>query len=180
MKIAFTGAQGVGKTTLLDILEKCFKFKEPVDFVRNLTRNVAKSGHNINGDGDDNTQLLIMQAHKAVVDNPHSVVVDRCALDGLVYTTYLYRTGKVSEKVYNSCLELFSEYIKGYDYLFYIEPEFPITGDEYRSAKEDYQRTIANIFKEIITAYNVPVIQLTGTVGDRLATVLKYIGDIVC
>lgn len=180
MKIAFTGAQGVGKTTLLDILEKCFKFKEPVDFVRNLTRNVAKSGHNINGDGDDNTQLLIMQAHKAVIDNPRSVVVDRCALDGLVYTTYLYRTGKVSESVYNDCLELFNEYIKGYDYLFYIKPEFPITGDEYRSAKEDYQKTIASIFEEIITAYNVPVIQLTGTVGDRLATVLKYIGDIVC
>lgn len=180
MKIAFTGAQGVGKTTLLDILEKCFKFKEPVDFVRNLTRNVAKLGHNINEDGDDDTQRLIMQAHKAVIDNPHSVVVDRCALDVLVYTTHLYRIGKVSEKMYNTCLELFNEYIKGYDYLFYIAPEFPITGDEYRSAKEDYQKAIASIFEETIEAYNVPVIRLTGTVGDRLATLLKYIGDIVC
>ena len=180
MKIAFTGAQGVGKTTLLDILEKCFKFKEPVTYVRNLTRLIAESGTGINASGDDNTQLAVMQAHKRFIDLPSTAIVDRCVVDGLVYTYYLYRHGKISDEVLTKCIDFFKDYISSYDLIFYIKPEFPITGDKYRSSDVAYQKEIADIFDEVINKYNVPVIQLTGTVGDRLSTVLKHIGDLLC
>ena len=177
MKIAFTGAQGVGKTTLLDILEKCFEFKLPFKFIRNLTRDIAKKGYGINENGNGITQELIMKAHKELLNSSYDIVVDRCVLDAFIYTLYFYRQGKVSKEVLSNCEDVFREYINKYDYIFYIKPEFPITGDDYRSAEINYQNDIAALFEEIIKEYNIPVISLTGTVGTRLATVLSYLKD---
>ena len=85
MKIVFTGTQGVGKTTLLDILEKCFSYTEPIRFVRNFTRDMVKKGLSINEAGTDETQLAIMQAHKDIVTSNDNIIMDRCMLDGIVY-----------------------------------------------------------------------------------------------
>ena len=175
MKIVFTGTQGVGKTTLLDILEKCFSYNEPIRFVRNFTRDMVKRGLSINEDGTDETQLAIMQAHKDIVTSSDNIIMDRCMLDGIVYTTYLYRHGKVSDEVYKKCLDTFTRHVLDYDRIYYMVPEFPLTGDEFRSDKVQYQKDIADIFEDIIEGYALPVIKLTGTVGDRLAVVLKYL-----
>lgn len=171
MKIVFTGAQGVGKTTLLDIMEKCLTYTADLEFVRNFTRNIAKTGLSINKDGTSSTQLSIMKAHKDIVSKKDNFVMDRCALDGFVYTTYLHRSGKVGVEVLNECEEIFQQCIGRYDIIFYIRPEFPVTGDDYRSADESYRNEIADIFEELIKEYNVPVILVSGTVGDRLKTV---------
>lgn len=179
MKVVFTGAQGVGKTTLLDILEKCFTLPVPFTFIRNFTRNIAKSGYTINEDGTDNTQLTIMKLHKSCIDRVDNVIMDRCALDGFVYTTYLYRQGKISREVYERCESIFRECIYNYNIIYYLVPEFPITGDEYRSAKEDYQKAIADIFEEMIEKYRINVVKLTGTVGDRLSKIQKTLGGVV-
>lgn len=173
MKIVFTGTQGVGKTTLLDILEKCFSYVEPVRFVRNFTRDMVKRGLSINEAGTDETQLAIMQAHKDIVTSSDNIIMDRCMLDGIVYTTYLYRQGNVSEEVYQKCLDTFIHYIADYDKIYYMVPEFPLTGDEFRSGKVQYQKDIADIFEEVINKYGIKVTKLTGTVGDRLVVVLN-------
>lgn len=171
MRIVFTGAQGVGKTTLLDIMEKCLTYTTDLEFVRNFTRNIAKTGLNINKNGTASTQLSIMKAHKDIVSKKDNFVMDRCILDGLVYTIYLHRSGRVDAEVLNECEELFQQCIGKYDIIFYIRPEFPVTGDDYRSADESYRDEIADIFEELIEKYKVPVISVSGTVGDRLKTV---------
>lgn len=178
MKVAFTGAQGVGKTTLLDIFEKCFTFSQPLEFVRNFTRNIAKAGYNINEMGTDDTQVAIMSAHKDLCTSSANIFMDRCVLDGLVYTTYLYRKDSICKNTLDECERIFKECISKYNLLFYIKPEFPLTGDQYRSSKVDYQQEIAAIFEELIQKYEVPVIQLTGTVGDRLHTALDRLKEI--
>ena len=50
----------------------------------------------INEDGTDVTQNLIMQEHIVNVFMYDNIITDRTALDGLVYTSYLHRNGKVS------------------------------------------------------------------------------------
>ena len=52
-------------------------------------------------------------------------------------------------------------------------PEFPLTGDEFRSGKVQYQKDIADIFEEVINKYGIKVTKLTGTVGDLLAVILN-------
>ena len=179
MKIVFTGAQGVGKTTLLDIMEKCFTLPIKFNYVRNFTRGLAKAGYIINEMGTDDTQLAIMNLHKHYMDSDEDIVMDRCALDGLVYTTYLYRKSQISEEVYRQCEELFNYCINKCNLIYYLVPEFPITGDEYRSDKQDYQKEIADIFEELIQKYNLKVIKLTGTVGDRLLKIQQTLGGVI-
>lgn len=177
MKIVFTGAQGVGKTTLLDILDKCFTTKEPITYIRNFTRDMVEKGYQINNQGNDSTQLAIMKMHNYYIQNEPNFVADRCALDGLVYTYHLFTKDQVTKETLDVCEDVFKSIIKKYDYIFYMTPEFPITGDSYRSADSAYQSTIAQLFEDFIQSYNVPVIKLSGTVGDRLKLFLNKTGD---
>ncbi len=179
MKIVFTGAQGVGKTTLMDIIDKCFTLPMPFNIIRNSTRNIAKTGLKINENGDERTQSAIMHFHQTCANRTDNIIMDRCALDGMVYTEYLYRRGKVSEQVYMECMNIFKQCMPAYDIIYYLVPEFPITGDSFRSSNKQYQQDIAAIFEEYIKKYNINVIKLTGTVGDRLKTVQETLGGII-
>lgn len=178
MKIVFTGAQGTGKTTLLDKLEEGSYLPFNIEFIRNFTRDVAKSGRKINGEGNDRTQIDIMSKHFFYAHSKNEYVIDRCALDGLVYTIYLYRKGKVSNNVLEYAEAVFKHCIDRYSVIFYLTPEFQITSDEYRSEDKNYQKEIAEIFEECINRYNVNVIKLTGTVDQRLDTILKTLRDL--
>lgn len=179
MKVIFTGAQGVGKTTLLDILEKCVTLPIKFNYVRNFTRNLAKAGYTINEKGTDDTQLAIMNLHKQYAEKDENIVMDRCVLDGLAYTVYLNRRGRVTDETGDLCEQIFKECIDKYDIIYYLKPEFPITGDEYRSNKIQYQSEIADIFEELIQKYSVKVTPLTGTVGDRLKGIQDTLGGII-
>lgn len=175
MKVVFTGAQGVGKTTLLDVMEKCFTLPLHFNYVRNFTRGLAEQGYEINKLGTDDTQLAIMNLHKHYIDCDQNIIVDRCALDGLVYTTYLHNKGQVNHATLEACRDIFKYCFGKYDVVFYLVPEFPITGDEYRSGDFLYQKEIADIFEKIVEEYQLQVIRLTGTVGDRLLKVQQVL-----
>lgn len=179
MKIVFTGAQGVGKTTLLDILEKYFTFTVNFNFIYNFTRNIAKKGYQINEAGTDDTQKAVMELHQEIAKSAEDVIMDRCALDGFVYTTYLKNKGQISEYTFNYCKQIFESCMDKYDVIFYLKPEFPVTGDEYRSDKQDYQAEIANIFENVIQCYGINVIKLTGTVGDRIQKIKQTLGEVI-
>lgn len=179
MKVIFTGAQGVGKTTLLDILEKCVTFPIKFNYIRNFTRNLAKAGYAINEEGTDATQLAIMHLHKHYAESSENIVMDRCVLDGLAYTIYLSRHGGVTPDTVKICEQVFEDCIDKYDVIYYLKPEFPITGDEYRSNKVQYQSEITDIFEELIQKYSVKVVSLTGTVGDRLRGIQDTLGGII-
>ena len=96
MKIGITGAQSVGKTTLLNALRSEKKFKTYA-ICDEVTRELIKLGLDINEAGSDLTQELIMQKHVFNVFMYNDMLTDRTALDGLVYTAYLHLHKKVSK-----------------------------------------------------------------------------------
>ena len=177
MRIGISGAQSVGKTTLLNALrsEKCFK-----DYtIRNeVTRSVKALGININESGSDISQQLIMKEHIYNLVMFDDMITDRTALDGLVYTTWLYDSGKVSPECFVETQMVFEKTIKMYDYVFYIAPEFPIEDDGVRSASKQWQNEIVTLFDAVIDTYKVPVINVSGSVRERVNTILKTIGEI--
>ncbi|NBP58677.1 hypothetical protein EBU71_19480 [bacterium] len=119
MRIGISGAQSVGKTTLLNALrsEKCFANYN----IRNeVTRTVKSYGININEAGSDASQLLIMKEHVYNVYMHDNMLTDRTALDGIVYTHWLYRENcQISEACFDECESIFTKLIGSYDHLFY-------------------------------------------------------------
>jgi len=176
MKIAFTGAQSTGKTTLLTELKSVAPYSYTYTYIDEITRRMIKRGVQINEGGDDVTQLLIMNSHlkNMLSDN---VIMDRCALDGVVYTRYLYNRGQVSEWVMDYAEKVFQLIIEKYDHIFYLQPEFAIQHDGVRSTDEGFRDQIAKLFSEYILECEVPVVHLTGTVQDRLTQIKEVINE---
>ena len=124
MIFSFTGAQSTGKTTLLKRLhEKNGDY--PFEFVPEVTRLVMRDyGVCINEDGDDLTQLLIMTEHvrniyKYTKDIYQTIdihmIFDRCVLDGIVYSEWLFNGGKISRECYDACKLIYEELKDKYD-----------------------------------------------------------------
>lgn len=177
MRIGISGAQSVGKTTLLNALrsEECFSFYH----IRNeVTRTVKSYGIDINENGSDTSQLLIMKEHIYNLVMFDKMITDRTSLDGLVYTTWLYNNDKVSPQCFLETQKIFGKTIKMYDHIFYIRPEFPIEDDGVRSASQAWQNEIVKLFYDAIESYQVPVINVSGSVRERVNTILKTIGEI--
>ena len=176
MKIAFTGAQSTGKTTLLKELKRDPDLSLKYDFRDEITRRMQKKGLSINEGGNDITQLLIMNSHikNSLIDN---VIMDRCALDGLVYTDWMSRKGKVQQWVLQYADNVFKMLIDRYDHIFYLVPEFDIEDDGVRSTDIDFRNEIVELFEKYIKAIDIPVIKLTGTVEQRLNKIKETINE---
>ena len=169
VRVAFSGAQSTGKTTLLNALRESADFKD-CKFWDEITRQIKEQGFEINEQGTDATQLKIMQEHKrrVSVKDTGLVIFDRCSLDGLVYTQYLYNRGQLTKETLDEATKVFEETISSWDAIFFLRPEFEIVDDGVRSVNVEFHRNIVFLFDHFIEKYNLQVIQLTGSVEDRV------------
>ena len=128
MIVGISGAQSTGKTTIVNSLEQL-----GYD-VRKLVARTVMQEHPINQDGDDGTQYAIINTHLTNLDTANDVsFMDRCLVDGFVFTLYGARHGKVSAQCLEKIYEDFYNNINSYDYLVYLEPEFAIVPDGVRA-----------------------------------------------
>lgn len=179
MVISFTGAQSTGKSTLLKAITVNESFKS-FKFIPEVTRLVKKRYKlDINEKGNEMTQLAILNAHleNYLQNRDCDVVMDRCILDGLVYTTYQYHTGKVDPETMLYCEYLFKKLISKVDIIFYTEPDIPLVDDGERSNNMTFRETIINLFETAIEHYGINVIRLKGTVEERLKVIYNTIDN---
>jgi GTPase SAR1 family protein len=174
MRIGITGAQSVGKTTLLNALrsEKLFTGYSICDEV---TRRVKGYGLPINEDGSDITQKLIMNEHIYNVFMFDNMLTDRTSLDGLVYTTWLYKNNQVSISTLKHVREVFHKVWPKYDYVFYIEPEFEIVDDGIRSVDTSFRDEIAELFDMAIEKERLTMHRVRGSVRNRVTSVIDLL-----
>ena len=179
MIISFTGAQSTGKSTLLNKCKFDGRFNG-YDYVPEITRTLKKKYNlTINEKGDDFTQLVCINSH---LDNYLShkgrkVVMDRCILDALVYTTYLHYNGKVSIWVLDYVANLFMKLKDKYDIIFYTEPDIKLVEDGERSSSEEFRKKIIDLFEEAIEHFKIPVVRLKGTYDERMTTIYKTLDN---
>jgi len=184
MIFSFTGAQSTGKTTLLEHL-KCKNLgNHSFEFIPEVTRLVRREYEvPINEGGDDMTQMLIMTEHirniyKGRTDSlvrGVNKILDRCALDGIVYTHYLLDKGMISRTTYEAC-ELIYKKLRGeYDVIFYTSPkDVELVDDGERSVDKDFREEIIDLFNLYLNSFNEQgqtVVLLEGTVEERLETI---------
>lgn len=180
MRVSFTGAQSTGKTTLLN---KCKEVYKDYKFVDEVTRYVRRTYDvKINEIGGTETQLYILAEHiKNHLRPDENLILDRCILDGYVYTKYQVNNGKVSEQVLHAFNGVYSVLIDKLDYIFYTDPsDVKLVDDGERSVDYKFRNDIIDIFESLITYKMSPtnrekVIRLSGSVEERMKTIEKYL-----
>lgn len=179
MKIALCGAQCTGKTTLMDELEKNKIFRD-YKFCDEIARDIMRMGFEINKKGDNDTQLMIMTTHLQNLLCNENLVTDRCLIDGYSYSQYSYEiAGTVDEWVNEFSKKLTKEYSSKYDIIFYLKPEFKIVDDGVRSIDVNWQNAMVDYFDMTINILeNVNIVRLTGTVEERVNSIINKINSL--
>jgi nicotinamide riboside kinase len=147
MLISFTGAQSTGKSTLLNHCCKQPRFRK-FHCIHEVTRKVKREQHvDINTAGDDLTQLYIINEHLHNHMLVGNALLDRCILDGLVYTQYLYEQGRVSEWVFKYTHGMFDLLLPKIDIIFYTSPDdVELHDDGERSSDIAFRERIVELF----------------------------------
>lgn len=174
MRIAITGTQGTGKTTLLKELQKIEPYKSQYTFVTELTRKLHEKGYPINEQGTDEVQRILAEQCVEASLIPNSIA-DRCVLDNIVFTTFLFNEGKVNQETMDDAIEKFEANISNFDIIFYVRPEFDLVDDGVRTTSTETRDKIYALFEHYIDKYQIPVVLLSGSIEERLRTILKTI-----
>lgn len=177
MRIAISGAQSVGKTTLINALRSEKSLKD-YTFCTEVTRRVGSYGLPINEDGTDITQRLIMQEHIVNYFMNDNMICDRSALDGMVYSEYLWGRQKISWDTMHLVNKIYEKLIGKYDLNFYIAPEFEIENDGVRSVDKKFRDDIVKLFDakiERLKDKEIEVVYISGSVRERVEQVLQKI-----
>lgn len=173
----FTGAQSTGKTTLLKKVKELYPNR--FEYVTEVTRRIQRLGVSINDEAKnyDLTQSLIigdhlinyMKVHNEPHENISDILLDRCIVDGYIYTKYFYKHGKVSSKIFNFAEYWFKELTPKYDVIFYTNPgDVKLIDDGVRSIKAEFRQEIIDLYqKEFLDKYDNICI-LNGSVEERL------------
>ena len=172
-KISISGAHSTGKSTIINALKDIPTLSKRFAFKGEILRDIKKTGIRINEYGSDETQLLVLSKMMEYATIPNTIL-DRCMLDCLVYTAYLYENGQVKKNTLQIAEMLF-EKIR-YDIYFYIAPEFPIIHDGIRSENLEFRDRVAELFEEYMESYKLIPIRLSGNVEERVNCFINTIG----
>ena len=176
MKIIFTGAQGTGKTSVMDALP------ESLHKIKGITRKVINDNNlSINECSNNYTQKHIFDAYEDELTTNDNYIAERGLIDVLAYSISRMNAGYCSKSLIEKQFEhlmKFSEYNKDAVYV-YFPIEFEIVNDGTRSIDKEFQKEIDDIINEILevlkTRYGTKFIKITGSVEERIKQIEKLL-----
>ncbi len=192
MKYILTGAQGVGKTSILK------KIEGKMTTITEVVRNLAKTdGIAVNEEGNMEGQTKIFNTYYDILSNKQSPYIsDRGLTDVIAYTVYnmqrLVHEMKISQEDSQKFIEdqinrfiKFSENNEDIVY-FYVPIEFEVEGDGFRSTNEEFRaevdKNISELFEYMEGLHmGLNVFTLRGTIEERLEAmeeIMKNYGDL--
>lgn len=160
-RILITGAQGTGKTTLLNAWVKRNPKWRGLPEVARLAK---EAGLPLDQGASMATQLWILNQQLCFERHiPAPWVADRGLVDVWVYAKVL----KLQQKDIDHLERQIRQYWK-YSFTVLLPPEFAIIPDGVRSTDIDFQNQLHNTYLEFFDTHDVLVYELTGSVEDRL------------
>ncbi len=184
--ISFTGPQSSGKTTLLDSCKETLQGKWY--YIDEVTRWVKRKYNiNINEEGTNVDQMLMVNRHISNAMLPVSkrndgydgIILNRCLLDSVVYSDWLYSKGKIERWMYIYGRKALKEVQDKYDIIYYTDPNIPLENDGVRSTNTEFRTVISEIFEDYISEYNLPVVRLEGSVDERMSLLLDSLNELL-
>lgn len=161
MKIALSGPQCTGKTTLLNQIAEKYgnELDIKIEVVRSIKKRWEEEGREFkfNKYGDFDSQMAIFEEHhRNVLFNNNHVVTDRCSWDAFTYATYNYLKGDFTYDQWKQFERAFEDTIGEYDEIIYLPPGLiEMQSDGVRDIDTNFQHEIGKLFKEIASTYDV-------------------------
>lgn len=168
-RIVLTGAQGTGKTTLMNELSK-----DGTRTISHIRKTAAENNLDISTATEEG-QKIYFKTLKKELSYKKSYVSDRGLTCIAAYTFDKAVTGEISKKVADKqYMDLVKFHNDNPDVLLvYVPIEFAIEDDGERSVDPDFQLKIDFLIKNILDTSGIKYITVTGTVEERL----KQIND---
>lgn len=194
MKIAVCGTSCTGKSTYIqDFLKTWDNYHSPEKCYRNLIRE-QNLPHSSQGTEESQRAILNSLVDQAIeYSKKDDVIFDRCVLDNMVYTSWLFLKEKVSEKFLEETRTLVRETLKLYDIIFFIPltkvSPIELNEKEMRETDSEYREEIDNIFKSFVASYHKAegkifpsedcpaVIEIFGSPQERIKMTQLYLTE---
>lgn len=166
-RIVLTGAQGTGKTTLMNLLAQ--------DGTRTIshTRKTAEANGLDISTATEEGQKIYFKTLKKELSSKKSYVSDRGLTCVAAYTFDKAVTGEISKKTADKqYMDMVKFHLDNPDVLLvYVPVEFGPEDDGERSIDPDFQLKIDFLIKNILDTSKVPYITVSGTVEERLTQI---------
>ena len=163
-RIILTGAQGTGKTTLMNELAK-----DGIRTISHIRKTAAENGIDISTATEEG-QKIYFKTLKKELSSKRSYVSDRGLTCVAAYTFDKAVTGEISKKTADKqYIDLVKFHNENPDVLLvYVPIEFSIEDDGERSIDPDFQLKIDFLIKNLLDTSGIKYITVTGTVEERL------------
>jgi len=162
-RLIFIGAHCSGKTTRSKLTYEILK---SLGFtVEYREEGIVQCPYPINEQGSYEAQKWILDFYRErdlKGSNAEYVVMDRCSLDTIPYTRYLYTHDRVTAEeastLYKYAWEIYNT-MSGHKIIFYNKP-LPLVANNIRSTNEAYRDFIAREFEALIRYIPDPIVVL--------------------
>lgn len=194
MRIAISGAQNTGKSTLIkDFMTVWPMYQTPGKSYRDILKEQNLPHSTETSRATQLTILKYMTTLQKNFKNTDYVIFDRCPTDCLVYTLWAYEKGlgDIDDAFVSFVIKETKESLRNLDIIFYVPAtdNIDIVEDGFRSTDIQYRAEIDTIFQTLFDQYqkqndvffpkdDTPgIIHVTGSRQQRLVEIGKYINE---
>ena len=175
MKIGLCGTMSVGKTTLVKALQELSEFKD-YKFATERSKYLNDLGIPLNTDSTLKGQTVFLAERCAELMN-ENIITDRTIFDVMAFTMNAKSIGYQDKEIFEDYAK---EFIRDYDYIFYISPYgLEIEDNGVRETDEHYRDLIDFTITTLIKRYGhrcKNVEKISGSTDERIEQILNITG----
>ena len=174
MKIGLCGTMSVGKTTLVNALKELPEFKDYY-FATERSKYLRDLGIPLNTDSTLKGQTIFL-AERCSELFKENIITDRTIVDVMAFTTCSKSIHWLEKKEY---AELASNFLREYDYIFYISPDgIEIEDNGVRTTDIKYRDLIDKTIQEILERHHGKIQnihKISGTTEERIQNIKEVL-----